>query len=147
MAVHPFWTTHCPVRPGPDLTHVHASDCREGHEADQCCECGETARGFEALQARLASLSALPPAISDHEYWPTILGICARPSCRKPMALHQPVVLRSDEIVVEPKMRTGVLRQWSPVLKDYIPGEPTGPGRGALSQAWMDWAKKAEWKS
>lgn len=109
-----FWYEQCPER-GAGLDHAHWKDCdpARGHPPDpafpfqeavvhqwsQCCHCEHTAETWEQargeeLRADMAMREAGIPApdVNDHQYVHTVVGLCGRAGCRKPMAMHAPMV-------------------------------------------------------
>lgn len=63
----------------------------------------------------------------DHDYVPTITGLCSRPNCRRPQVEHLARIAQPP--FMERRMVTGIYT-----------GPEQAPGRGGLSAKWCDWA-------
>jgi hypothetical protein len=126
-----FWNEHCPDRPGADLTHV-----QNGGPFEPCAECGMTPGEAPdpVVARRLAELGSLPAIAfsdpADHDYDPTITGLCRRPNCRRPQTAHMARIAQPP--YMEARHATGALG-----------GPENGPGRGALTSGWKSWARIA----
>lgn len=114
-----FWMQQCPMR-GPALTHKHASKCEE-HPRNMCCECGQ---------------SVGPPLPVVRREMPPV-DIEARLRGQPEESVDDDIWLADslDAKILEPRMATGVLD-----------GNPSGPGRGPLSDTWVAWASRQNWK-
>lgn len=77
-------------------------------------------------------LDPLPaPSPRDHDYMPTLLGLCRRVGCRRPQSEHM-ALLTETGTPREPHMARGVTL-----------GPDIGPGRGPLTKEWKSWARVA----
>lgn len=113
---HPFWSQDCR---GPALSHKHGEHIGDGPDHDDCpCrDCGLT-------QAR----------------WADAVGLNADDA---PLQLPQGDAPKEPRLTWE--MRPNKHKRWSGALRDYVDGDPKGPGRGELSPAWVEWALVHPW--
>lgn len=133
-----FWASECGAR-GPALIHTHG-DCadpeRRRHEQCPCEECGLTPERW-AMMTSPNVVRLVPPEASQIPH-----------PDDEPLQLPQPGEML-DGAPVERQgtwpARVNKHKQWSPALRDYVDGDPKGPGRGELSPAWVEWALSYRW--
>jgi hypothetical protein len=107
------WKQQCPAR-GYGLTHAHDTQCKDGHIAGQCCECG----GFPGPQvAEHTHQFSVPPPL-DVTARMKALGLLQEDTGMEDIRAEH-----DDNTPVEPKMITG----------NGPEGKPDGKGRGDLT--------------
>lgn len=114
------WLDQCPAR-GYGLTHAHDRDCRDGHIAGQCCECGGFPGPIVAEQPSQPPTIVMPPL--DVQARLHALGL----DHGEDTGMEDIRQEHDEDTPVEPRMVTG----------DGPQGKTTGPGRGDLTPRQM----------
>jgi hypothetical protein len=146
MEPSPFWSAQCPAR-GPGLRHRHATECKDGHAEDRCCECGGSQFAkFDAGEAGGLPLRVMPP-LDVAARLKAVGSLPPKPADNPPPALR-PVPRRIMPWESDDEVLAVHLHEQKHVTGHGPTGTVNGPGRGPLTprqqarlMAWAGWAR------